>query len=108
MIVLMIGSRFGGTASDQALPLLDFSALSDASTSVDALSIKEKLSITQLEVLKAIELDIPLFAFVDEKVYADHHVYQSNKQNPALDKIKFPSIDLLYFSKISITNNCII
>ena len=93
MIVLMIGSRFGGIASGQTLPLLDFSVLADASASVDVLSSKEKLSITQLEVLKAIELDIPLFAFVDEKVYADHHVYQNNKLNPILEKIKFPSID---------------
>jgi hypothetical protein len=93
MLVLMIGSRFGGTASTSALPLLDFTSLSDMSSSVEVLAEKEKLSITQLEVLRAIELDIPLFAFVDEKVYADHHVYQNNKNNPILDKIKFPSID---------------
>jgi hypothetical protein len=93
IVILMIGSRFGGTAVDQALPLLDFSALSDASSNVELLAEKERLSITQLEVLKAIELDIPLFAFVDEKVYADHHVYQTNKNNPILEKIKFPSID---------------
>jgi hypothetical protein len=93
MMVLMIGSRFGGTAVGQALPLIDFTALSDSSSSVEMLAEKEKLSITQLEVLKAVELEIPLFAFVDEKVYSDHKVYQNNKSNPVLEKIKFPSID---------------
>lgn len=93
MVVLMIGSRLGGAASDQVLPILDFTKLSDSSASIELLSSKDKMSITQVEVLRAIELDIPLFAFVDEKVYADHHLYQSNKSNPILDKINFPSID---------------
>jgi len=51
----------------------------------------EKLSITQLEVLKAIDSAVPVFAFVDEKVMHDHYVYQKNKD--LVDKIKFPSID---------------
>jgi len=65
--------------------------LVNSSFDVTVLDDPEKLSITQLEVLKAIDSSVPVFAFVDQKVMHDHFVYQKNKD--LVDKIKFPSID---------------
>lgn len=91
MVVLLIGSRFGGRVVPEALNLVDLEALVNASFDVTVLKEPEKLSITQLEVLKAIDASVPVFAFVDEKVMHDQNVYQKNKD--LSDKIKFPSID---------------
>ena len=91
MVVVLIGSRFGGRAVPEALDIVDMERLVESSFDVTALSEPEKLSITQLEVLKAIDASVPVFAFVDEKVMHDHLVYQKNKD--LVEKIKFPSID---------------
>lgn len=93
VVILLIGSRFGGTAVPQALPIVSAEAAREASTSTRAVEDMTKLSITQVETLKAIEEGIPIFAFVDARVHADHHVYQSNKQNDLARSIKYPSID---------------
>lgn len=93
MVVLIVGSRFGGTAVPSALQQLDFTSLEKLSTKADVLDTKEKLSITQLEVLKAVEAAIPVYAFVDERVLHDHHVYEKNKEKKdVIDHIEFPSI----------------
>lgn len=91
MVVLLIGSRFGGRAVPEALSLIDLENLVNSSFDVTVLNDPEKLSITQLEVLKAIDSSVPVFAFVEEKVMHDQLVYQKNKD--LSDKIKFPSID---------------
>lgn len=91
MVVLLIGSRFGGRGVPEALNTIDMESLLESSFDVTALQEPEKLSITQLEVLKAIDASVPVFAFVDEKVMHDHLVYQKNKD--LVDKISFPSID---------------
>jgi hypothetical protein len=91
MVVVLIGSRFGGRAVPEALSNVDMENLLKASFDVTVLREPEKLSITQLEVPKAIDATVPVFAFVDEKVMHDHIVYQKNKE--IADKIKFPSID---------------
>ncbi|MDN3717970.1 DUF4062 domain-containing protein [Vibrio breoganii] len=91
MVVLLVGSRFGGKAIPEALKLLDVDNLLKASVDTTVLEDIEKLSVTQLEVLKAIDKSIPVFAFVDEKVWHDHLVYEKNKD--LVDSIKFPSID---------------
>lgn len=91
MVVLLIGSRFGGKAVPEALSTVDLDSLVNASFDVASLQEPEKLSITQLEVLKAIEASVPVFAFVEDKVLHDHFVYQKNKE--LVDQIKFPSID---------------
>lgn len=55
---------------------------------------QEKLSVTQYEIFKAIESDIPVYCFVDENVWHDHRVYEENKENADVIKnMKFPSID---------------
>ena len=93
MVILIIGSRFGGLAVPAAFAQLDFSALEQLSTHPTVLETKERLSITQLEVLKAVEQSIPVYAFVDDKVMHDHYVYERNKDKPGIiDQIEFPSI----------------
>lgn len=92
IIILMIGSRFGGTAVEQALPLIDFDAAISQSSSSDLLAQKGKISITQAEVLRAVELEKPIFAFVDAKVYSDHHIYLRNKGKSFIEEVDFPSI----------------
>lgn len=91
IVVVLIGSRFGGKAIPEALTNVDLENLVNSSFDVTVLNEPEKLSITQLEVLKAIDSAVPVFAFVDEKVMHDYYVYQKNKD--LVDKIKFPSID---------------
>jgi hypothetical protein len=91
MVVLLIGSRFGGRAVPEALSLIDLENLVNSSFDVTVLKDPEKLSITQLEVLKAIDASVPVFAFVEETVMHDQRVYQNNKD--LSEKIKFPSID---------------
>jgi len=93
MVVLIIGSRFGGTGIPSVLEGFDFDALRTLSSKAELFEYKDKLSITQLEILKAAEQSIPVYAFVDEKVFHDHHVYEKNKGKPeVIDAIEFPSI----------------
>lgn len=91
MVIVLIGSRFGGKAIPEALSGIDLENLINSSFDVTVLGEPEKLSITQLEVLKAMDASVPVFAFVEEKVMHDHFVYQKNKD--LVDKIRFPSID---------------
>lgn len=92
VVVLIIGSRFGGTAVPAAVASVDLEAVAQLSTSNSPLP-KDKLSITQLEVLKAVEASVPVYAFVDDRVLHDHLVYEKNKAKPSLvDQLDFPSI----------------
>lgn len=63
ILVLIIGSRFGGKATPEALNRINFDVLNNETLSVDVLKEKEGLSVTQLEVLKAIENAIPVYTF---------------------------------------------
>jgi hypothetical protein len=93
VIVLIIGSRFGGIAVPSATLNLDFPSLEKLSTRPGILENKENLSITQLEVLKAVEQNIPVYAFVEERVMHDHQLYEKNKNKKELiEQIEFPSI----------------
>ena len=118
MVILIIGSRFGGLAVPGAFAQLDFTALEKLSTRPGVLETKERLSITQLEVLKAVEQSIPVYAFVDDKVMHDHHVYERNKDKAdIIDQIEFPSIqkretaryifEFINFLTHRVTNNSI-
>lgn len=91
MVVVLIGSRFGGKIVPEALSNVDLENLTKSSFDITVLNEPEKLSITQIEVLKAIDASVPVFAFVEDKVMHDHFVYQKNKD--LVDRIKFPSID---------------
>lgn len=93
MVVLIIGPRFGGTGIPSLLEEFDFNTLENSSSKSKILAHKNELSITQLEILKAVEKSIPVYAFVDDKVLHDHNVYEKNKDKPSVMKeIEFPSI----------------
>ena len=57
------------------------------------LETPNKISITHLEIFKAIESDIPIFTFIDVKVLHDHLFYEKNKDKGILDSLEFPSIE---------------
>lgn len=91
MVILIIGSRFGGTIIPETLSEVNIEKLREESVRIEVLEKPENLSITQLETLKAIDAGIPVFAFVEENVMHDHLVYEKNKKSGAT--IIFPSID---------------
>ncbi|MBQ8813278.1 MAG: DUF4062 domain-containing protein [Lachnospiraceae bacterium] len=94
IMVVIIGSRFGGKSVPQAFDQIDLSLLHDASKKADFISEDKVFSITQLEVLKAIENNIPIYTFVEKKVYFEHEVYEKNKNKPeVINNIEFPGID---------------
>lgn len=93
ILVLIIGSRFGGKASPEALNRINFDVLNNETLSADVLKEKECLSVTQLEVLKAIENAIPVYTFIDKRVWHDHALYEKNKASGIADQIVFPSIE---------------
>ena len=93
MVILIIGSRFGGTAIPRSLEHVDIDAVSTLSSSSELADLRDNISITHLETLKAIEQSILVYAFVDNNVMHDHHVYERNKSNPSvIEHIDFPSI----------------
>ena len=91
MLILIIGSRFGGKAVPEAINSLDIENLIKANFDVTTIDGIENFSITQLEVLKAIDSSIPVFTFIDNKVMHEQLVYKKNKEFS--DKIFYPSID---------------
>lgn len=93
ILVLIIGSRFGGKATPEALNRINFDVLKNETLSVDVLKERECLSVTQLEVLKAIENAIPVYTFIDKRVWHDHALYEKNKVSGIADQIIFPSIE---------------
>lgn len=93
MVVLLIGSRFGGAATPEALSDIAMEEIAKASSKTDIIRDKHRLSITQVEILKAIESDVPIFVFVDSKIHSDHHLYQKNKDADFADKIIYPSVE---------------
>lgn len=92
MVVLLIGPRFGGTAVPEALGEVDVAAIAAKASSVLIENEERKYSITQLEVLKAIDLGIPLLTFVAADVHGDHHTYVKNRDRDFIDRVDFPSI----------------
>lgn len=93
ILLLIIGPRFGGKATAEALKQIDFDILKEENIDVDALKEKGNLSVTQLEVLKAIENAMPVYTFIDKRVWHDHALYEKNKSSEIIDQIIFPSIE---------------
>lgn len=92
MLVLLIGGRFGGKAISEAVSTVDFEKVKEkieAGTVID----DERLSITHLEVLKAIEYGLPVYTFIKEDVLSDHKLYEKNKDKSIITEITFPSIE---------------
>lgn len=101
VLVVIIGGRFGGTAVDEARKAVDAATLDEltsawrveASTGPDQASIPAAaVSITQLEVVRAVQLNIPVFGLVERRVWGDHAVYESNGGAASVPNIKFPSV----------------
>lgn len=93
VLVLIIGARFGGKASLESLNRINFESLKNESLNIDTLKEQEHLSVTQLEVLKALENSMPVYTFIDKKVWHDHELYEKNKTSDIIEKIIFPSIE---------------
>ncbi|SHK66468.1 protein of unknown function [Reichenbachiella agariperforans] len=93
MAVLIIGSRFGGEAIPQTLDELDIEGLKPKSRNVKFWETVEHISVTQAEILKCVELGLPIFTFVDSGVMHDHFVYEKNKNKEFIKNIEFPSIE---------------
>lgn len=94
VLVVIIGSRFGGTSVPEAIEQIDIEKIKDLSDDTEYLSGQKKISITQLEVLCAIEKNIPVYTFVEKKVYYEHEVYEKNKNKPeVIENMVFPAID---------------
>lgn len=93
ILVLIIGARLGGKAVIESLNRINFDVLQNESLNIESLKEKGNLSVTQLEVLKAIESSIPVYTFIDKRVWHDHEVYEKNRKSEIIDKIIFPSIE---------------
>ena len=92
-VIVIIGSRYGGTSIPEALEKVDLEGLEKVSASIETLKQRANISITQLEVLKAVEQAIPVFAFVEDRVWHDHATYEKNKSKKIIEEIEFSSID---------------
>ncbi|MVW87726.1 DUF4062 domain-containing protein [Pseudomonas sp. PB101] len=93
VVVLVVGSRFGGTIIPKALEQIDLEKISDMSRSEKFGEGGYKISITQAEILQAIQNGIPVFAFVDSGIMRDHLTYEKNKNKDIIKEIEFSSID---------------
>nr|WP_320025018.1 DUF4062 domain-containing protein [uncultured Acetobacterium sp.] len=93
MLLLIIGSRFGGQISIESLNSVNFDCFNNESFNTEILKNKESLSVTQLEVIKAIENYMPVYTFIDKKVWHDHQLYEKNKKSEIIEQIQFPSIE---------------
>lgn len=92
MLVLIIGGRFGGEAVNEAISKVDFEVLKKEIRPETFIG-NQVYSITHLEVLKAIELGIPVYTFIKQNVLNDHNLYEKNKHTAYIDDIDFPSIE---------------
>lgn len=92
VVVVIVGSRFGGDAIKETFESINFDKLINDNFKFDDLI--NKCSVTQAEVFKASELNIPIYAFVDQNVWHDHELYSKNKKNASIiNQIIFPSIE---------------
>lgn len=94
IVIFIIGSRFGGKAVPSSFQDIDMDKLKSISSGNNIFDKDMSISITQLEVLKAIDSGIPIFTFIDSKVNHDHLVYEKNKKKlNVINEMIFPSID---------------
>lgn len=56
LMILIIGSRFGGQATEEALDRIDFEGLKEKYPDIEEIERQGKISITQLEVLEAMHI----------------------------------------------------
>ena len=93
MVIFIIGARFGGTSIPTVINNLDIKSLKLQSSKTEALGDYNSISITQAEILKAVSLSIPIYTFIESKIYSQHEMYEANKHDADwLKKTKFSSI----------------
>jgi hypothetical protein len=93
MVVLIVGSRFGSEAIKEAVSDIDLEMLRSLSSDSSWLNSEDqKYSVTQIELMKAMELGIPVFTFVEEGLLHDHYNYSMNRELDNIDDFKFASI----------------
>ena len=115
MVVLLIGNRYGGVAVEEALNEVDLDLIQDKLNSKVKLKvlinemqqrtknsleantkdpnkeiIKYGFSITHYEILRAIQEEIPIYAFVKDKIWNFNELYSFNKE--IIEEITIPSI----------------
>ncbi|WP_414659394.1 DUF4062 domain-containing protein [Acinetobacter courvalinii] len=115
IVVLLIGNRYGGIAVDDALKEIDLDLIQEKlhnkiklkalinemqqrtkdsieSNKKDSTKevVKYGFSITHYEILRAIQEDIPIYAFVKDKIWNFNELYSFNKDN--IEEITIPSI----------------
>ncbi|MEN5126854.1 DUF4062 domain-containing protein [Pseudomonas alloputida] len=93
VVILVIGSRFGGTIIPKALEQIELEKIIETSNAERFGENGGKISITQAEILNAIQHGIPVFAFVDSGIMRDHLTYEKNKNKAIIHEIEFSSID---------------
>jgi hypothetical protein len=92
LIVLIIGSRFGGKTIPSALNKININKVKKMSSYGNKLP--KDMSITQAEIVTALEKNIPIYPFIDHKVYHEQHIYQKNKiKGNDMTSFYFPSIE---------------
>jgi hypothetical protein len=92
LLVVVVGGRFGSDAVAEAVSAVDFEVLAKLFSTDSPPEPNGRYSVTQLEVLKAVELGVPVFAFVDSHVMHDHDTYEANKDSEFSEHITFTSI----------------
>ena len=92
-LVLVLGGRFGGKVLPKAMTQIDFDKLRTTGPEDAENTELGEVSVTQLEVLKAISDGIPTFAFVSDRVWHDHAVFEANKELDHVDAVRYPSIE---------------
>lgn len=116
MVILLVGSRYGGVAIDDALKEINLDIIQDRLN--NKIKLKELIeemqertlksakeyesdntvkklrygfSITHFEILRAIQEDIPIYAFVKDKVWNFNELYTFNKDK--IEELTIPSIE---------------
>ena len=92
MLVLLIGGRFGSEATSEAISMIDFEVIKEkmqAEARIDNI----KLSITHLEVLKAIEVGIPVYTFIKQDILQIYNGFKDRRNRHLLDELYSPSIE---------------
>lgn len=95
LLMVIIGGRHGGIAVDEAVSMINPDKLMEWSMKGGETDIG-KFSITQLEVMHAVEKGIPVFPLIHNDLLVLHNVYEKNKpsKNPDVnfDKLIIPGI----------------
>lgn len=77
MVLLIIGGNYGSPATGE-----------------DKAEFKEYMSVTRKEFKEALEIGVPIYAFIDSKVYVEYEIYEANIKSIEDDNnyIKFRNV----------------